>query len=916
MSTVIRKNERSWAIDLISEINIMLSTMGLLIKKAGGESTLSTGKISMFPDVLLYADTSHTKVVQGWELKLPDTSITDQTFIKDAERKAKALGLNSFFIWNFSAGVLYVKNSQEIFEPIKSWIGTNHIKTREDVNTYKSDWLPTIKEIIIEINEFLTDGKLKSSEIGTIINNNLMLQLIDRNKAILAEFIKAECVKKAEIQSYLNLWWSEVKSEYVSDEPTLYFAYSKVILLNWTNRIVFAHLIKRYHNIARRVEEINNLVMPNIANEIFENITGLCDFYNIFSPIKYNTIVSDSVWQDIVDFNMFLTGNGIEHIEQSSLQAVLENSVSMAKREIRGQFTTPRILADLLVRITVSDWTGPCADLCCGTGTIAKALLDEKISKIGIKQAYESTWASDKYSFPLQIANLGLTGAEAIDIPCLLFQNNVFELYVGYVLSVTNPKDGKQIEIELPSFGAVVSNLPFVPFEHITKDDLDFIESIKNETKQGRVILGGKGDIYSYIPFAIWHLLGNNGRLGIITSNSWLGTDWGQPFFELLTHYFTIRSVVISGVGRWFNNADVVTTLIVLEKKNIATPPLDNVINFCVLRKTLTELASSTDEMDKAVDSLVLSKEIDKNILGLKRYSLSTIKTLNKLGVSNNALFHNVEWLVEISDKLRPITDLFKVTRGERRGWNDMFYPESNHGIEPEYIRPVLKSPRNLKSLLGETDIVAFCCHRSIAELQAKGHIGAIKWIKKFENVTNGTGVPLTQSLRKTNAFWYEMDDSFATDMVTILNPNIRLFVSRFDEPTFVDQRFTRLNKVNDNVNLELCHALLNSMLGMFYIEAVGFGRGLGVLDTSSTNFKKIYMFNPDMLTQQQVDAIIEAFSPLLLREIKNTEEELLSPDRIAFDKLILECYGLSKYYEPIKNSLLSMQRARLAVNK
>lgn len=52
MGTIIRRNERSWAIVIISEIKVMLNGLGLKIKSAGGESTLSVNKKSMFPDVL------------------------------------------------------------------------------------------------------------------------------------------------------------------------------------------------------------------------------------------------------------------------------------------------------------------------------------------------------------------------------------------------------------------------------------------------------------------------------------------------------------------------------------------------------------------------------------------------------------------------------------------------------------------------------------------------------------------------------------------------------------------------------------------------------------------------------------------------------------------------------------------------
>lgn len=41
MATIIRKNERSWAIELISQINQFSKDNDLIIKHAGGESTVS-----------------------------------------------------------------------------------------------------------------------------------------------------------------------------------------------------------------------------------------------------------------------------------------------------------------------------------------------------------------------------------------------------------------------------------------------------------------------------------------------------------------------------------------------------------------------------------------------------------------------------------------------------------------------------------------------------------------------------------------------------------------------------------------------------------------------------------------------------------------------------------------------------------
>lgn len=86
-----RDNERSWAIDLISQINssALVCKEDSIIQHAGGEMGLSTGSGSLFPDVLLFGDKGKTKVLQGWELKYPDTPIEDRELFLNAVKKQK-----------------------------------------------------------------------------------------------------------------------------------------------------------------------------------------------------------------------------------------------------------------------------------------------------------------------------------------------------------------------------------------------------------------------------------------------------------------------------------------------------------------------------------------------------------------------------------------------------------------------------------------------------------------------------------------------------------------------------------------------------------------------------------------------------------------------------------------------------------
>ena len=112
--SVVNINERSWGIDLISCINEFIADKEFVIKRAGGENSLKSAHNTMFPDVLLFGDSQSAKILLGWELKMPDTDINDEEFIKNAFNKAKLLKLNSFLLWNVNYAKLYVIEDENL----------------------------------------------------------------------------------------------------------------------------------------------------------------------------------------------------------------------------------------------------------------------------------------------------------------------------------------------------------------------------------------------------------------------------------------------------------------------------------------------------------------------------------------------------------------------------------------------------------------------------------------------------------------------------------------------------------------------------------------------------------------------------------------------------------------------------------
>ena len=909
MGTIIRRNERSWAIVIISEIKVMLNGLGLKIKSAGGESTLSVNKKSMFPDVLLYEDEAQTKILQGWELKMPDVLITDEALIADATRKAKALGLNSFVIWNFTYGKLYVENENGNFEEAKVWSGTKHITSREDVMTYKAEWLPIIKEIVMTVNEYLVNGIIETSSIVNTVSEGLMTELIQRNKELVAENITIESSKNMQMESRLKVWWNAFHEEYDKDENNMYSAYAKSVLLNWTNRIMFANTIKRYHNCAYMIKDIDYTTSPNDGNIIIEHIVEQGDFYNVFKPLEFNEMIPEDTWIDIVDYNQFLIENNIEKIEQGVLQDILEKTVNTAKREIRGQYATPYYLADILCQITVQDWNKDCADLCAGTGTIAKVIINNKFKRINnANTSFSTTWMSDKYAYPLQIANIAVTDIHALNIPINMFQTDVFDVQIGDKIEIKNPTDGSDIVKNIPQFGAIVSNLPFVEYNKVAIDEQEYIaqyrEKIINDTG---IEFTRKTDLYNYLPFKLYELLEKDGKLGIIVSNSWLGTDIGKKFFEAMQYYYIIESVVISNCKKWFNNADVIGTILVLKKKEISAPDKTKKISFWLTNKDINSIENEDKEM--LINSIVLHEVIDESVAIMREYSISDIDNITQHGISMNALFHNISWVKEIEDFIEPIENELSMVRGERTGQNKVFYIKGETSIADKFLYPMLKSSRNIKKYTASADMKAFCCDRTIDQLKEDGEEGTLKWIRKF---SDNNYEPIPKSINYSP--WYQMPSTNRADLVTSENPDKRLFIAELSESVLVDQRLIAMKYKDSVANRDLVFALLNSLYGMFAIEANGFGRGQGVLDISKTGFQKIYMINPNLISKEDSEEIIELFSKIKNRDVTDIQDELSNKDRQAFDKKVLQSIGHEELYDCIKESLLSMQHTRHCV--
>ncbi len=910
----INYNERSWAIDLISEINLWAYRKNTSIKRAGGENTVKENNKSLFPDVLLFSDEKKGKVVQGWELKMPDTDIDDTEFILNAKKKADLLSLNSFLLWNVSIATLYKIKGDGSFEKVKSWNGLSHICRRDEVERNSGIIKIELYKILSDLNNFIQNGEIKSTSILEVLNSKQVSELVNRNLGTYIDSIKREAVNNTRIEEEINLWWHYAKNDY-PEESDKYVVISRINLLFLINKFLFAHILKSYQTDANLIDDINERTTLDKGLQIFQSISEKVDFWSIFQTQPFEKYISQEVWSDMIDFNGFLKSFNFQNIEKSLLHDLIGYVIYRNKRKFAGQFTTPSYLAKFIVDLAIKNKVGITIDPCCGSGTIAREIFVKKKLALGIDQALDTTWASDKFAFPLQMAMFNMVDPEAMGKIVHVFKEDATKLQVGDVLNLRNPFNGELVKKSIPSFDYIISNLPFVRQEDlaILNPNATEINTFIQDKLGANSALDGKSDLYAYLPFYFWKILNAQGELAFIVSNSWLGTKWGERFYEDLNAFYQIKTVITSGSDKWFDNADVVTNIIILKKRLVPTINNEEKTKFVVVQQALKSL--NNEDVNSLVALISLKETVDESIVRINTYSSEEISNLRSFGLNLNSLFTDNRWINSLKPFLINVSLLFEIARGERRGWDPLFYPSEDNSIENEFLKPVLKTPRSINSLVAGSDALAFCCDKSIEELKKNNNNGALDWIRNFEDKKNGTGVLLPIALKKPNTEWYTMAPNTMGEIVTSINFGGRLFFAKFSEPTFVNQRLVRFTRKDKKTDIDMCHALLNSTLGLFYIEALGTGRGQGALDISKDKLEKdLLMFNPSLFNQSQKESILRKFEVIKKRSILNIEEELEQEDRKALDEEILGVFGLLNVRESIKKSLLELYKIRSCV--
>lgn len=245
------------------------------------------------------------------------------------------------------------------------------------------------------------------------------------------------------------------------------------------------------------------------------------------------------------------------------------------RRRTRGEYYTPRPVRDLLARLTVTAADDRVLDPACGTGGfLASAARRKRALAAGGAGGATSGRPGESER---------LVGVDVAPDPARLAAASLpADVHVADFLDVTPTELGGP-------FDAVVGNPPYVRHEDIPDD-----AAVRAHLKRvGAGDLSRRADLYVYFLTRATEFLAPGGDLGLVVSDRWLDTRYGEDVQRFLLDNYAVRAVVTFDRGV-FDDALVDASLLVVRRREERAARDRTVTRFVRVREG-TDVGAETD---------------------------------------------------------------------------------------------------------------------------------------------------------------------------------------------------------------------------------------------------------------------------------------------------------------------------------
>jgi len=923
------------------------------------------------PDITLFESPGSQKILCVIETKQPYFDpLDEEELIEPARKKATEVHAKYFATSNFQKLVWFSTEKTNSLKPLEEQIlgkySFSQIENLDHIERYENSIVSELNRFLVYLYEVHTG---KKSEPRQPIDELLIFRLQEKIRILSLYYtaiIQELSHENKTFAEKLTKWFVSQGWSFAGQPQDLEKAARQTAYL-LVNKILFYNILQ-----AKRPQQLDPLEVPRdlTKGSLLQKI--LQDYFSEVLKIDYETIYTT----DFIDTVAFPEEeNVVREIKEligilrrydfsklgDIIGPIFERLIPQKERHELGQYFTNPDIVDLILRFCLKHEADRVLDPACGAGTfLVRAYQHKKLMNQRLKHEdiLDTLYGCDIAKFPAHLSTINLAIRDLSvekNYPKIsqkdffsLIPSGSFEHFPISKKIKTKGLDTKEKEVTYPDwFDCIVGNPPYTRQEEISKIFPDIKKykeelidrALKDITGKKIAEIPKRAGIYAYFFIHGMKFLKNGGRFGFIVSNSWLDVDYGTRLQEIFLKNCKISAIIESKVERWFEEADVNTCIVILEKCNDKKERDENIVRFVYLFKPLKYFIPQAKERWEEQNERV--KEIDELIKTImfhsEFYQNEDLRIFPKLQKElwdegfgdKKGKYVGAKWgkylrapqiffkiLEQGKDKLVKLGDIAEVRFGIKTGANEFFYLREEEikrrGIEREFWMHqdengnwipnyVIKSPKECKSIVVKPEDLKYrvlMIHKDREDLKGTN---VLKYIEEGES--KGFHKRSTCARRGR---WYELPKLPEADILFNQFFNERFLFPWNREHYLVDHAYYYILYPKNTEKLVL---VLNSVVNFFMVELYGrTGLGQGALQTYAPEMKSLIILNPNNLqiNQGKIRKILQKYSKYssksvfeelginLDKPIKEQEPKPL-PERAELDKLIFDEIGLTE---------------------
>lgn len=699
--------------------------------------------------------------------------------------------------------------------------------------------------------------------------------------------------------------------------------------------------------------------------KLFTRIVDQVDFEAVYEqdPIYDKIPLKEDAAERIQEFLEELEEYDLTQFDHDVIGTIYEEIIPPKERHDLGQYYTPPEVVELITKLTIQNPEDRVLDPGCGSGSFLVAAynrlkkLKEKAGNVpNHLQLLDQVYGIDINRFPAHLSaiNLALRDLSSRTDEVNLEVQDFFHIYpkqdrlaaekVGTkgVQMVTDPS-----KLDVPTkVDVVMANPPYIRQEKINDKQL----CRKHLERIGYKDISERSDIYVYFFTHATEFLKENGRIGFITSDKWLTTEYGEDLQEFFLNNYKIQAIIKFN-KKVFEGPLVPTCVTLLEECSSTSERKENRVKLVRVKHRV-----NMDELINKVKSNYERGTIyeDENF----RIICKTQKELAKEKKWDKYLYApRLYWEFLSHPSIIKIDNIATLKRKITSGCNDFFYLENEDvkewGIDKKFLRPLAKSVRQTKTISFEekdTDRLVLDLNKyvtskvkEVKEEQLKGislpslpsnakeneiepleryvlkelfedgykglynYIVHFMWEKDWGRYNPPQLRPTCQGHRKQNYCWFNLGKLTVPDLMVPEACWKRIFVPLNVDDLVADRNLYDMY-LSEGYDKKVVAGLLNSNLFRLFREIDGRVTGGGASRVVIYEVENMPIIDPSQLSQKEAEKIKNCLEELLELEVDSKE---IDEARMKLDKAVLEVLDMEDKLEELNEILKAISKAR-----